>query len=131
MRFISLCILCLLHRFFDRAGSLANDCSGACLLAQLREASSGNLQHEVVLVRYEASVAYDGPYRAHSFAAVSPVFYSCDQPCLREHVYVRRFLGRVSRISRRVSAKKDGPKTMFRYMVSVKHFLHNRAGLRV
>lgn len=69
--------------FFDRAGSLANDCSGACLLAQLREASSGNLQHEVVLVRYEAGVAYDGPYRARSFAAVSPVFYSCDQPSLR------------------------------------------------
>lgn len=41
------------------------------------------------------------------------------------------FIGRVARISRRVSAKKHGPKIMFRYMVSVKHFLHNRAGLRV
>ena len=33
------------------------------------------------------------------------------------------FIGRIARISRRVSAKQHGLKIMFRYMVSVKHFM--------
>lgn len=38
------------------------------------------------------------------------------------------YIGRIARISRRVSPKKHGLKIMFRYMVAVQHFLQNKSG---
>ena len=52
-------------------------------------------------------------------------------PCAEATFMSEDYIGRIARISRRVSARKHGLKIMYRYMVSVKHFLQHPDGLQL